>query len=232
MKLSKIIPVFNEIKTIKTIVDRILNLKDLDIQIIIVDDYSTDGSREIINDELTHKVDKIILHSKNLGKGAAIISAKNFIKGDIVIIQDADLEYDPKDYYKLIEPILKGSSKVVYGSRVLDTNRYKDNNFTSNIRVFANHMLTLLSNLINNQNLTDAHTCYKVFESKLFKNIELVENGFSFCPEITTKISNLNIKINEVGISYKGRSFEEGKKISLIDGFDAIKALIKYKFFN
>ena len=230
MKLSIIIPVFNEIKTIKTIVDRILNLKDLDIQIIIVDDYSTDGSREIINDELTHKVDKIILHSKNLGKCAAIISAKNFIKGDIVIIQDADLEYDPKDYYKLIEPILKGSSKVVYGSRVLNTNRYKDNNFTSNIRVFANHMLTLLSNLINNQNLTDAHTCYKVFESKLFKNIELVENGFSFCPEITTKISNLKIEITEVKISYKGRSFEEGKKISLMDGFEAIKTLFKYKF--
>ena len=230
MKLSIIIPVFNEIKTIKTIVDKILNLKNLEIQIIIIDDYSTDGSREIINDELTHKVDKIILHSKNLGKGAAIISAKNFIKGDIVIIQDADLEYDPKDYYKLIEPILKGSSKVVYGSRVLDTNRYKDNNFTSNIRVFANHMLTLLSNLINNQNLTDAHTCYKVFESKLFKNIELVENGFSFCPEITTKISNLKIEITEVKISYKGRSFEEGKKISLMDGFEAIKTLFKYKF--
>ena len=230
MKLSIIIPVFNEIKTIKTIVDRILNLKDLDIQIIIIDDYSTDGSREIINDELTHKVNKIILHSKNLGKGAAIISAKNFIEGDIVLIQDADLEYDPKDYYKLIEPILKGSSKVVYGSRVLDTNRYKDNNFTSNIRVFANHMLTLLSNLINNQNLTDAHTCYKVFESKLFKNIELVENGFSFCPEITTKISNLKIEITEVKISYKGRSFEEGKKISLMDGFEAIKTLFKYKF--
>ena len=230
MKLSIIIPVFNEIKTIKTIVDRILNLKDLDIQIIIVDDYSTDGSRETINNELTHKVDKIILHSKNLGKGAAIISAKNFIKGDIVIIQDADLEYDPKDYYKLIEPILKGSSKVVYGSRVLDTNRYKDNNFTSNIRVFANHMLTLLSNLINNQNLTDAHTCYKVFDTKLFKDINLSENGFSFCPEITTKISNLNIEITEVKISYKGRSFEEGKKISLIDGFIAIKTLFKYKF--
>ena len=230
MKLSIIIPVFNEIKTIKTIVDRILNLKDLDIQIIIIDDYSTDGSRETINNELTHKVDKIILHSKNLGKGAAIISAKNFIKGDIVIIQDADLEYDPKDYYKLIEPILKGSSKVVYGSRVLNTNRYKDNNFTSNIRVFANHMLTLLSNLINNQNLTDAHTCYKVFDTKLFKDINLSENGFSFCPEITTKISNLNIEITEVKISYKGRSFEEGKKISLIDGFIAIKTLFKYKF--
>ena len=230
MKLSIIIPVFNEIKTIKTIVDKILNLKNLEIQIIIIDDYSTDGSRETINNELTHKVDKIILHSKNLGKGAAIISAKNFIEGDIVLIQDADLEYDPKDYYKLIEPILKGSSKVVYGSRVLNTNRYKDNNFTSNIRVFANHMLTLLSNLINNQNLTDAHTCYKVFESKLFKNIELVENGFSFCPEITTKISNLKIEITEVKISYKGRSFEEGKKISLMDGFEAIKTLFKYKF--
>ena len=232
MKLSIIIPAFNEIKTIKVIIDKILNLKDLDTEIIVVDDYSSDGTRQIIENELFLKVEKVIFHEKNLGKGAAIISAKKFVTGDIVIIQDADLEYDPNDYYKLIEPILNKSSKIVYGSRVLKTNRYKNNNFTSNVRVFANHMLTILSNLINNQNLTDAHTCYKVFDANIFKSIQLMENGFSFCPEITTKISNLNIEITEVKISYKGRSFEEGKKISLLDGFDAIKALLKYKCFK
>ncbi len=230
MKTTVIIPVYNEITTIKTIVEKILNLKDLDIQIIIVDDFSTDGTRKIIENELNNKIDKLILHSENLGKGAAINSAKKFIEGDIVIIQDADLEYDPNDYYKLIQPIINKTHKVVYGSRVLNINRYKDNNFTSNIRVFANHMLTILSNLINNQKLTDAHTCYKAFDSRLFKDIELKEYGFSFCPEITTKISNLKIEILEIKISYKGRSFKEGKKITIKDGFHAIKTLFKYKF--
>ena len=230
MKTTVIIPVYNEITTIKTIVEKILNLKDLNIQIIIVDDFSTDGTRKIIENELNNKIDKLILHSENLGKGAAIISAKKFIEGDIVIIQDADLEYDPNDYYKLIQPIINKTHKVVYGSRVLNINRYKDNNFTSNIRVFANHMLTILSNLINKQKLTDAHTCYKAFDSKLFKDIELKEYGFSFCPEITTKISNLKIEILEIKISYKGRSFKEGKKITIKDGFHAIKTLFKYKF--
>ena len=230
MKTTVIIPVYNEITTIKTIVEKILNLKDLNIQIIIVDDFSTDGTRKIIENELNNKIDKLILHSENLGKGAAIISAKKFIEGDIVIIQDADLEYDPNDYYKLIQPIINKTHKVVYGSRVLNINRYKDNNFTSNIRVFANHMLTILSNLINKQKLTDAHTCYKAFDSKLFKDIELKEYDFSFCPEITTKISNLKIEILEIKISYKGRSFKEGKKITIKDGFHAIKTLFKYKF--
>ena len=230
MKTTVIIPVYNEITTIKTIVEKILNLKDLDIQIIIVDDFSTDGTRKIIENELNNKIDKLILHSENLGKGAAINSAKKFIEGDIVIIQDADLEYDPNDYYKLIQPIINKTHKVVYGSRVLNINRYKDNNFTSNIRVFANHMLTILSNLINNQKLTDAHTCYKAFDSRLFKDIELKEYGFSFCPEITTKISNLKIEILEIKISYKGRSFKEGKKITIKDEFHGIKTLFKYKF--
>ena len=230
MKTTVIIPVYNEITTIKTIVEKILNLKDLDIQIIIVDDFSTDGTRKIIENELNNKIDKLILHSENLGKGAAINSAKKFIEGDIVIIQDADLEYDPNDYYKLIQPIINKTHKVVYGSRVLNINRYKDNNFTSNIRVFANHMLTILSNLINNQKLTDAHTCYKAFDSRLFKDIELKEYGFSFCPEITTKISNLKIEILEIKISYKGRSFKEGKKITIKDGFHAIKTLFFFFF--
>ena len=231
MKITVIIPVFNELKTVRTIIDKILNLKDLDIQIILVDDFSTDGTRELIENELSKKVDKVVFHSSNKGKGSAIISAKKFIKGNIVIIQDGDLEYDPKDYYQLIKPILDNSYKIVYGSRVLGKGRYRTNKFTSLFRIFCNHILTIISNFINSQNLTDAHTCYKVFKSEVFNNIILEENGFNFCPEITTKVSNLGIKIFEVPISYNGRTHKEGKKIKFIDGFEAILTIIKYKFF-
>tara|TARA_A200000113_G_scaffold34931_1_gene28711 strand:- start:26 stop:730 length:705 start_codon:yes stop_codon:yes gene_type:complete len=231
MKITVIIPVFNELKTVRTIIDKILNLKDLDIQIILVDDFSTDGTRELIENELSKKVDKVVFHSSNKGKGSAIISAKKFIKGNIVIIQDGDLEYDPKDYYQLIKPILDNSYKIVYGSRVLGKGRYRTNKFTSLFRIFCNHILTIISNFINSQNLTDAHTCYKVFKSEVFNDIILEENGFNFCPEITTKVSNLGIKIFEVPISYNGRTHKEGKKIKFIDGFEAILTIIKYKFF-
>ena len=231
MKITVIIPVFNELKTVRAIIDKILNLKDLDIQIILVDDFSTDGTRELIENELSKKVDKVLFHSSNKGKGSAIISAKKFIKGNIVIIQDGDLEYDPKDYYQLIKPILDNSYKIVYGSRVLGKGRYRTNKFTSLFRIFCNHILTIISNFINSQNLTDAHTCYKVFKSEVFNNIILEENGFNFCPEITTKVSNLGIKIFEVPISYNGRTHKEGKKIKFIDGFGAILTIIKYKFF-
>lgn len=231
MKITVIIPVFNELKTVRAIIDKILNLKDLDIQIILVDDFSTDGTRELIENELSKKVDKVLFHSSNKGKGSAIISAKKFIKGNIVIIQDGDLEYDPKDYYQLIKPILDNSYKIVYGSRVLGKGRYRTNKFTSLFRIFCNHILTIISNFINSQNLTDAHTCYKVFKSEVFNDIILEENGFNFCPEITTKVSNLGIKIFEVPISYNGRTHKEGKKIKFIDGFEAILTIIKYKFF-
>lgn len=231
MKITVIIPVFNELKTVRAIIDKILNLKDLDIQIILVDDFSTDGTRELIENELSKKVDKVLFHSSNKGKGSAIISAKKFIKGNIVIIQDGDLEYDPKDYYQLIKPILDNSYKIVYGSRVLGKGRYRTNKFTSLFRIFCNHILTIISNFINSQNLTDAHTCYKVFKSEVFNEIILEENGFNFCPEITTKVSNLGIKIFEVPISYNGRTHKEGKKIKFIDGFEAILTIIKYKFF-
>ncbi len=231
MKITVIIPVFNELKTVRTIIDKILNLKDLDIQIILVDDFSTDGTRELIENELSKKVDKVVFHSSNKGKGSAIISAKKFIKGNIVIIQDGDLEYDPQDYYQLIKPILDNSNKIVYGSRVLGKSRYRTNKFTSLFRIFCNHILTIISNFINSQNLTDAHTCYKVFKSEVFNEIILEENGFNFCPEITTKVSNLGIKIFEVPINYNGRTHKEGKKIKFIDGFEAILTIIKYKFF-
>ena len=226
--LSIIIPVYNETRTIEKILNKIIKLK-LDKQIIIVDDNSTDGTKIKIL-KYKKKVDKIIFHKTNLGKGAAIRSAQKFVKKEYVIIQDADLEYDPKDYKKLINPFLKNKNQVVYGSRVLGKSRYKIKNFTSLSRVFFNHLLTILSNFINQQNLTDAHTCYKVFPRNLFKSIKLCENRFAFCPEVTTKISNLNIIINEVPISYKGRSYEEGKKISYIDGIQAIIALFKYKY--
>ena len=228
MKLSIIIPVYNEIKTIKKLILKVVNQQIKDIQIIVVDDFSTDGTREIIKNDLFQYINKIIYHEKNMGKGAAIKSAQKFVSGDIVIIQDADLEYNPEDYKKLIDPIINKRTSVVYGSRVLNTKRYNSKNFTSLYRIFFNHMLTIFSNFVNRQNLTDAHTCYKVFDSKIFKNIKLSENDFAFCPEITSKISKLKLNIIEIGISYTGRSVKEGKKIGIIDGFRAILVLLKY----
>jgi len=230
--LCIIIPVYNEKKTIAVIINKILKITNLKKQIIIVDDGSTDGTVEILKRlSKGNKINKIIFSKKNKGKGHAIKLAQRYVKSDYTIIQDADLEYNPTDYKKILAIFKLKKHKVVYGSRVLNTNRYKNNNFTSIIRIFANHVLTIFSNLINGQNLTDAHTCYKAFDSQLFKRIKLEENGFSFCPEITTKISKLNIQIAEVKISYMGRSFEDGKKISLIDGFGAIKTLLKYRYF-
>ena len=228
--LSIIIPAFNEKKTILTIINRI-NQLEIKKQLIVVDDYSNDGTRKILN-ENHKKVDLLLFHNKNLGKGAAIRTAQKHANGKYTIIQDADLEYDPNDYQKILNCFQNNKINVVYGSRVLGKKRYNLNNFISLSRVFFNHMLTIFSNLLNNQNLTDAHTCYKAFSTELFKKIDLKENGFAFCPEVTTKISNLNIEIIEVPISYNGRNYKEGKKISYIDGIQAIYALIKYKFFN
>ena len=148
------------------------------------------------------------------------------------MIQDADLEYNPNDYYKLIKPFNDNKINAVYGSRVLNKKRYfLKRNFLKNFRVFANHLLTFISNILNNQNLTDAHTCYKVFRSKLFLSLKLKEDGFSFCPEVTTKISKLNINIHEVPISYNGRTVSEGKKIRFVDAIAAFTTIMKYKFF-
>ena len=231
MLISIIIPCYNEKNTILKILKKVKNQK-INKQIIVIDDSSTDGTTNILKENFKKKGFKLISHKKNLGKGAAIKSAKKFIKGNIVIIQDADLEYDPKDYRKLILPIIKKKTKVVYGSRVLNKKKYSNRNFSSKFRVFANYILTLISNFINSQKLTDAHTCYKVFDAKLFKKIKLQENDFSFCPEITTKVSNLKEKILEVPIKYKGRSYEKGKKIQFKDGFLALKTLFKHKYLN
>ena len=229
-KLTIVIPAYNEINTIQEIIDKIFNLK-INKQIILVDDDSSDGTKEVIKKN-KDKIDKIIFHDINRGKGAAIKSAQEFVQGEYVVIQDADLEYDPDDLNGLLFEIENKRFKAVYGSRVLNNiQNKKSQNFSHGLRIYGNIFLTKLSNLINSQNLTDAHTCYKMFESHLFKSIKLEENGFSFCPEITTKISLLNIEISEIAINYNGRSYQQGKKIQASDGLKAIWTLIKYKFF-
>ena len=192
---------YNEKKTIIKLLQIIEEQKFIKKQIIIVDDCSTDNSLDLVK-SYDYKDENLILrHKINMGKGASIKSAQRYVNGDFVIIQDADLEYNPRDYKILLDPIINGSCEVVYGSRVLNKKRYK-NNFISNYRIFGNHLLTLLSNLINKQNLSDAHSCYKLLKADLFKKIKLTHDDFSFCPEITTKISNLKKNIIEVPISY------------------------------
>ena len=234
MKISIIIPCYNEKNTLIKIINRIiLSLKNHNFkfyEILIVDDGSSDGTTEIIKENFSMKNNfKTFFHNKNLGKGAAIKTAKNNLSGDIIIIQDADLEYDPNDYEKLLKPIVDGNFKVVYGSRVLNKDRYKISGFNSKVRIFGNHLLTIISNLLNKQNLTDAHTCYKVFHKEVFDLITLEENDFAFCPEVTSKISNLGFEIYEVPIRYSGRSYQEGKKIKTTDALIALKTLIKYR---
>ena len=234
IKISIIIPCYNEKNTLIKIINKIIlslnNHNFKSYEILIVDDGSSDGTTEIIKDNYSIKNNfKTFFHDKNLGKGAAIKTAKNNLSGNIVIIQDADLEYDPDDYKKLLKPIIDGDFKVVYGSRVLNQKRYKTSGFNSKVRIFGNHFLTIISNLLNKQNLTDAHTCYKVFHKEVFDLITLEENDFAFCPEVTSKISNLGFEIYEVPISYNGRSYQEGKKIKTTDALKALKTLIKYR---
>ena len=232
MKVSIIIPVYNEKKTIISLLQKVLSIKDIRKQIIIVDDGSNDGSTDLIKKYSYNKNIKLIFHKRNKGKGAAIKSAVKYISGKIVIIQDADLEYSPNDYYKLLKPFSQENTKVVYGSRVLNKQRYSlKKNFSTNFRVFANHILTSFSNIMNEQKLTDAHTCYKVFDAKVFKNLRLNENDFAFCPEVTTKISKKKIIIIEVPISYKGRGYDQGKKIGIKDAFRVFYVIFKHRYF-
>lgn len=228
--LTVIIPCYNEKENVKKILEKIKE-NNISQQIILVDDYSSDGTREIIKDKLLAKIDKVIFHEQNLGKGAAIKSAMSFITGEIVIIQDADLEYDPREYKILINPIIQNQTNIVYGSRVLNKKNYSGNlTFAQQIRVIGNKILTSISNLINNQKLTDAHTCYKVFKKETFMKLNIETKDFAFCPEVTTKLSNLKENILEVPISYKGRTYEEGKKIKFKDFFIAIFTIVKFKF--
>ena len=232
MLITVIIPCYNENRTISKIIDKILSLKNLNLQIIVIDDCSTDGTREILKNEISERVDKIIYHNINKGKGAAIKSSIKSIKGDIVLIQDADLEYDPMDYYNLLKPFNNENIKVVYGSRVLGRSIENKSTLIQKYRIIGNYLLTKFSNLINNQKLTDAHTCYKVFDKDIFFKLNIKEDDFAFCPEVTTKLSNINQKIFEVPISYYGREYEDGKKIRFSDAIKAVKVIIKYKFFK
>jgi glycosyltransferase involved in cell wall biosynthesis len=226
--ISVIIPCYNEVKTIETIVDKVLAIKQYEIEIIIIDDFSNDGTTEILKTILTNKAHKIIFNEQNFGKGYCIRKGIEKSEGDIVLIQDADLEYNPEDYSKLLNPILNGDADVVYGSRFLGGEEKRVLFFWHSL---ANKILTLASNMCSDINLTDMETCYKVFKSSLIKKIKLEENRFGFEPEVTAKIAKLKPRIYEVGISYHGRTYEEGKKIGLKDAFSALKCIIKYNFF-
>ena len=228
MLISIIIPCFNEKNTIEILIDKINNIKEIDKEIIIIDDCSTDGSREVLKEKVLNKVQKIIYNETNYGKGYSVKKGIEICSGEIVIIQDADLEYDPKEYSKLIKPILNGNADVVYGSRFVGSEEKRILFFWHTV---ANKMLTLLSNMFSNLNLTDMETCYKVFRTNIVKKINLEEKRFGFDPEITAKIAKLKPRIYEVGISYFGRTYEQGKKIRFKDAFVVFKCIVKYNLF-
>lgn len=226
MKLSVIIPCYNEEKTIEIIIDAVINSKcSIEKEIIIVDDFSKDNTRDKLK-EIEYKVSKILYHEKNMGKGAALRTGIKAATGDYVIIQDADLEYDPNEYDKLLEPLINGKADVVFGSRFAGGESHRVLYFWHRM---GNSFLTLCSNMFTNINLTDMETCYKIFKREIIQSIEIKENRFGFEPEITAKISKIkDIRIYEVGISYNGRTYKEGKKIGWKDGFRALWCILKY----
>jgi glycosyltransferase involved in cell wall biosynthesis len=225
MKLSVVIPCYNEAKTIRLIVERVRNAPVADKEIIIVDDCSRDGTRDLLRTQIAPLVDKILYHDVNQGKGAALRTGIAAATGDAVIIQDADLEYDPQEYPRLLKPILDGKADVVFGSRFAGGDAHRVVYFW---HMLGNKFLTLLSNMATNLNLTDMETCYKVFKREVIQKIKIEENRFGFEPEITAKVAKANVVIYEVGISYYGRTYAEGKKIGWRDGFRALWAIFKY----
>jgi glycosyltransferase involved in cell wall biosynthesis len=229
MKLSVVIPCYNEAKTIRTIIDRVRASPVEDKEIIIVDDCSRDGTRDLLRTQIAPLVAKIIYHEVNQGKGAALRTGFAAATGDIVIIQDADLEYDPNEYPKLLKPIIDGKADAVFGSRFSGGDAHRVVYFW---HMIGNKMLTLMSNMMTNINLTDMETCYKCFKREVIQKITIEENRFGFEPEITAKVSRLNVVIYEVGISYYGRTYAEGKKIGWRDGFRAFWAILKYNLFR
>ncbi len=227
MKLSVIIPCYNERATIATLLERVFGSSYPDKEVILVDDCSTDGTRELIREELSaaYPEMKVIYHEQNRGKGAALRSGIQAATGDIVIIQDADLEYDPNEYEQVIQPILDGRADVVFGSRFMGGNPHRVVYYW---HMIGNRVLTTLSNMFTNINLTDMETCYKAFRREIIQSITIEEDRFGFEPEITAKVARLNCRIYEVGISYYGRTYEEGKKINWKDGVSALRCIVKY----
>lgn len=229
MKLSVVIPVYNEVSTIQEIVERVRKAPVEDIEIILVDDYSTDGTRELYNGQLKDQVEQIILQDKNYGKGYALKTGFTHATGDIVIVQDADLEYDPNEYKNMITPIVEDKADVVYGSRFMGGGPHRVVYYWHSV---GNQLLTLLSNMLTNINLTDMETCYKAFRREVIQSINIEENRFGFEPEITAKIAKKRLRIYEIGISYYGRTYDEGKKIGWRDGVHAIWCILKYNLFR
>ena len=225
-KVSIVMPCFNEIDTIEAIIQKVLQVDlPLEGELVIVDDYSTDGTRDYLQTLHDRDEIKVVLHEVNKGKGAALRTGFAHASGDIVIIQDADLEYDPGEYPKLLKPILDGKADVVYGSRFAGGEAHRVLYFWHSV---VNKILTLFSNMFTGLNLTDMEVCYKVFKRSILNQIELKEDRFGFEPEVTAKIARLNCAIYEVGISYYGRTYEEGKKIGWQDGMRAIYVILKY----
>jgi glycosyltransferase involved in cell wall biosynthesis len=229
MKLSVVMPCYNEVNTIDAIVDAVKNMPYHDKEIIIIDDYSTDGTRERLKNTIESTVDKVIYHDRNKGKGAALKSGIKAVSGDIVIVQDTDLEYDPNEIPIVIKPILDGKADVVFGSRFMGGQPHRVVYFW---HMVGNRILTTLSNMFTNLNLTDMETCYKAFKREIIQSIEIKENRFGFEPEITVKVAKKRARIYEVGISYYGRTYEEGKKIGWKDGFRAIYCILRYSLFS
>ena len=230
MKLSIIIPCFNEANTLKKIIKAVKDSPYKTKEIIIVDDFSNDGTRNMLQNDIELHVDKVLYHDFNQGKGAAIRNGIKHASGELIIIQDADCEYDPNEYPMLLEPIINGKADVVYGSRFLTSGSHRVLYYW---HYLGNKFLTTLSNIFTNLNLTDMETCYKVFKKEIFDNIVLEENRFGFEPEITAKISKIkDIRIYEIGISYHGRKYEEGKKINWKDGVSALRCILKYNLFR
>jgi glycosyltransferase involved in cell wall biosynthesis len=227
MKLSIVVPVYNEKNTIREIINRIRSapVANLQKEIIVVDDFSTDGTRELLENELSSLVDQVLYQEKNKGKGAALRTGFSHATGEVVVVQDADLEYNPAEFDKLLQPIISNRADVVYGSRFVGSEPHRVLYFW---HYMGNKLLTLLSNMFTNLNLTDMETCYKMFRNEVLQSVQIEQNRFGFEPEITAKVARGKWRVYEVGISYSGRSYEEGKKINWRDGVHALWCILKY----